>query len=65
MPWVGRRGGKAKEGVLGQRVPQVVVFGDRLLDADLDLLEGGLVGCGEGGAVFVAGLLGLCHRLMW
>jgi hypothetical protein len=40
------------------------VFGDGLLDASLDLLEGRLVGCREGGAVFVAGLLGLGHRPM-
>jgi hypothetical protein len=40
------------------------VFGDGLLDASLDLLEGGLVGCGQGRAVFVAGLLGLGHRSM-
>jgi hypothetical protein len=43
----------------GRDLPQVLVLGDRLLDAGLDLLEGGLVGRGEGGAVLVAGLFGL------
>ena len=53
-------GGRLREGRGG--VPQVVVFGDGLLNASLDLLEGGAVSCGEGGAVLVAGLLGLGHR---
>jgi hypothetical protein len=39
------------------------VLGDCFLHAGFDLAEGGVVGCVEGGAVLVAGLLGLCLGL--
>jgi hypothetical protein len=49
----GKRGGEER------CLPQVFVLSHGLLHAGLDLAEGGFVGCGEGGAVFVAGLFGL------
>ena len=51
--------GEARSREEGACVPQVLVLGDRLCDAGGELGEGGGVGGCEGGAVLVAGLLGL------
>jgi hypothetical protein len=54
-----KRGGEGEDGDR-INVPQVFVLRHGLLHAGFNLMEGGFVGGGEGGAVFIAGLFGLC-----